>query len=163
MASMGQHTQTTRRTGRRARPDGSPRGGRPTPAQNVARWALGGLLTFAGVSHLTFARQEFLAQVPEWFPIDDDTTVVGSGVVEIALGAALAGLPRHRARIGLLTALFFVAVFPGNISQYLTGTDAFGLTSDRARAIRLLGQPVLVAWALWSTGAVSAVRRRGAS
>jgi hypothetical protein len=43
-------------------------------------------------------------------------------------------------------------VFPGNISQYLTQTDAFGLNSDSARAIRLIFQPVLVLWALWSTG-----------
>ena len=55
--------------------------------------------------------------------------------------------------------MFFVAVFPGNISQYLTHTDAFGLDSDPARALRLVFQPVLVAWALWSTGAWQAWRR----
>jgi len=31
--------------------------------------------------------------------------------------------------------------------------DAFGLTSDGARAARLVFQPLLVLWALWSTGA----------
>ena len=55
--------------------------------------------------------------------------------------------------MGGVTAAFFVAIFPGNISQYVTGTDAFGLDSDRARLVRLFFQPVLVAWALWSTGA----------
>lgn len=38
------------------------------------------------------------------------------------------------------------------------GTDAFGLTSDTARFVRLFFQPVLVAWALWSTGAWRAWR-----
>ena len=55
-------------------------------------------------------------------------------------------------------ALFFVAIFWGNISQYVNGVNAFGLNSDSARAIRLLFQPVLVIWAIWSTGAWRAWR-----
>ena len=106
----------------------------------------------AGVLHLTTARQEFQAQVPEWFPVGDDLTVVGSGVVEIALGGAFVALPKQRRTVGILLAGFFVAVFPGNIAQYVEGTDAFGLTSDRARLIRLFFQPVLVVWALWAGG-----------
>ena len=62
--------------------------------------------------------------------------------------------------MGWTTAAFFVAIFPGNISQYVTGTDAFGLTSDNARLVRLFFQPLLVAWALWSTGAWRAWRSR---
>lgn len=46
-----------------------------------------------------------------------------------------------------------MAIFPGNVAQYVEGTDAFGLDSDRARLVRLFFQPLLVAWALWSTGA----------
>lgn len=132
--------------------------------QTVARWVLGASLGFAGTSHLTFARQEFLAQVPSWVPLDGDLVVVLSGVVEVGLGVALLALSRHRALVGVVVAAFFVAVFPGNISQYVNHIDAFGLDSDRARFIRLFFQPVLVAWALWSTGAWAAWRaRRGLS
>jgi uncharacterized membrane protein len=129
--------------------------------QTIARLVLGAFLAFAGVSHLTWGREEFQAQVPTWVPIDADAVVIASGVVEIALGAGLIAARRpHRALVGGATGAFFVAVFPGNISQLVTHTDAFGLDSDRARAIRLLFQPVLVAWALWSTGAWRAWRER---
>ena len=121
-------------------------------AQTAARVALGLIMVGAGVSHLTNQREEFQAQVPDWFPVDEDLTVLGSGVVEIALGASFAALPRHRRTIGALLAAFFVAIFPGNIAQYVEGTDAFGLDTDRARLTRLFFQPVLVLWALWAGG-----------
>lgn len=129
-----------------------------SPARTVGRIALGAMLLLAGTSHLTFAREEFRAQVPPWFPADTDLVVVGSGIVELSLGAALVALPKHRVTVGWVVAAFFVAIFPGNISQLVTRTDAFGLESDRARAIRLLFQPLLVIWALWSTGAWRAWR-----
>jgi uncharacterized membrane protein len=84
--------------------------------------------------------------------------VLASGAVEIILGLSLASL-RYRKEVGIATALFFIAIFPGNISQYVNGIDAFGLDTDRARAIRLLFQPLLVLWALWSTGAWRNIRR----
>ena len=122
-------------------------------ARSVARWVLGSGLVFAGIAHLSFARQEFRAQVPPWVPMDAADVVVVSGLVEIALGTALAALPRHRGVLGLATAAFFVAVFPGNIAQYTGHVDGFGLDTDTKRALRLLFQPLLIAWALWSTGA----------
>lgn len=121
--------------------------------RTAARMLLGGILVFAGVSHLTFAREEFVAQVPDWFPISDDPVVLVSGVVEISLGAALVAFGRGRIGVGLFAAAFFIAIFPGNIAQYLEHTDAFGLDTDRKRFVRLFFQPVLVAWALWATGA----------
>ena len=121
-------------------------------AQTVARVVLGGFMVTAGVLHLTTQRQEFQAQVPDWFPVDEDLTVLGSGVVEIGLGAAFVALPQHRRTIGALLAAFFVAIFPGNIAQYVEGTDAFGLDTDRARFVRLFFQPVLVLAALWGGG-----------
>lgn len=121
--------------------------------RTLGRIVLGAALLFAGTTHLTVARREFQAQVPEWVPLDKDLVVLGSGIAEISLGAALVVLPKHRVPVGLLVAAFFVAIFPGNISQFVTHTDAFGLNDDRARGIRLLFQPVLVFWALWSTGA----------
>jgi len=124
----------------------------------IGRVGLGLILLTAGISHLTFARKEFVAQVPEWVPLEDDVVVVGSGVAEISLGAALVALPSRRVPVGWLVAAFFVAIFPGNISQYVTRTSAFGLTTDRKRFVRLFFQPVLVLWALWSTGAWKALR-----
>jgi len=114
---------------------------------------LGFALTSAGISHLTTARAEFQAQVPTWLPLDADFVVIASGVVEIALGLALITLWRYRAWVGLVTAAFFIAIFPGNISQWLNGIDAFGLDTDQARFIRLFFQPVLVLWAIYATGA----------
>jgi uncharacterized membrane protein len=131
--------------------------------RNVARLLLGGVLTFAGVSHLSFARTAFYAQVPPWLPLDRDFVVIASGVVEIALGASLILLPRWRVPIGWVVAIFFVVVFPGNISQFVTHANAFGLNSDLARGIRLFFQPLLVVWALWCTGAWAALRNRGSS
>lgn len=125
--------------------------GRVTLARTLARLALGSAMVFAGTAHLTFARAEFQAQVPDWFPVDEDLTVLGSGVVEIGLGAALIAAPRaRRPLVGGLLAAFFVAIFPGNIAQYVEGTDAFGLDTDTKRLVRLFFQPVLVVLALWT-------------
>ena len=131
-----------------------------SPLRTIARWLLGAGLVFAGVGHLTFARQSFVAQVPAWLPLPVDLVVVASGVVEIVLGLSLVLLPRWRVPIGWVVAALFVAVFPGNIEQFVRGTDAFGLDTDLARGIRLLFQPLLVIWALWSTGAWKAWRDR---
>ncbi|MEY4293517.1 MAG: hypothetical protein RIR29_167 [Actinomycetota bacterium] len=120
--------------------------------RNAARILLGAALVFAGTGHLTFARSEFTGQVPPWLPLDPDFVVLASGVVEIALGCALILLKSRRKSAGVLTALFFIAIFPGNIAQFLEHRDAFGLNTDQARATRLLIQPLLVLWALWSTG-----------
>ena len=114
---------------------------------------LGATLIYTGTLHLTTSRMEFQAQVPPWVPFSPDFVVLASGVVEIALGLSLISLQRRR-EVGIATALFFIAIFPGNISQFVNHIDAFGLDSDRARAIRLLFQPLLVLWALWSTTAL---------
>ncbi|MCC8035314.1 MAG: DoxX family membrane protein [Rikenellaceae bacterium] len=120
--------------------------------QDTARILLGVMLAFAGVSHLTFARRDFQAQVPDWVPLDKDLTVVLSGGVEISLGLALVLLRRYRKYTGLVAALFFFAVFPGNISQYTHHRDAFGLDTDTRRLVRLFFQPVLILWALYASG-----------
>jgi len=114
---------------------------------------LGLALTYAGIGHLTTNRTEFQAQVPTILKSIADFVVLASGVVEIVLGLSLIFLWRYRVVVGWVVAAFFVAIFPGNISQYVNQVDAFGLDSDRARFIRLFFQPLLVIWALWSTGA----------
>ena len=118
----------------------------------VAQKALGGMLILAGVSHLTFARRAFQAQVPDWVPLlTKDQTVLASGVAEVALGASLVlASTRRQALVGKIAAAFFVAVFPGNVSQYVNGRSAFGLDTDAKRFARLFLQPALVYWALKS-------------
>jgi uncharacterized membrane protein len=117
-------------------------------------------LAYAGITHITTKREEFQAQVPTILKSIADFVVLASGVVEIVLGLSLIFLWQYRAAVGWIVAAFFVAVFPGNISQYLNHVDAFGLDSDRARFIRLFFQPLLVIWALWSTGAWQSMRAR---
>ncbi len=128
-------------------------------AQLFGRLLLGLMLFTSGVSHLTYFRQPFRAQVPPWVPLNPDLVVVVSGCVEIMLGLSLVALHRRKAYVGIFAALFFVAVFPGNIAQYTEHRAAFGLETDTARLVRLFFQPVLIAWALWSTGAWTALRR----
>ena len=123
-----------------------------TRSQNFTRIALGTFMTAAGAAHLTVAREEFLAQVPDWIPLDQDFVVLASGVAEVGLGVSLLAFPKHRRLTGLALAAFYVAIFPGNIAQYVEGTDAFGLDTDTKRLIRLFGQPALVAAALWAAG-----------
>lgn len=143
--------------------------GRPHhPVSIVGQVLLGAVLLVAGAGHLTFAREEFQAQVPSWVPLDPDVVVVASGMAEVGLGLALLAVWRQPARgiVGALTAAFFVAVFPGNIAQWAERRDGFGLDTDAERAIRLLFQPLLVLWALAATHAVRtlrALRRRPAT
>ncbi|PTT71252.1 MULTISPECIES: hypothetical protein [unclassified Chryseobacterium] len=121
-------------------------------AKNISRIALGAFLITAGIGHLTFARKEFQAQVPEWVPLDKDDTVIYSGVAEIALGTAMIATPKkYRKNMGRIVAGFFAAVFPGNIAQYKNRRDSFGLNTDNQRLGRLFMQAPLIAWALKST------------
>ncbi|MCZ2263150.1 DoxX family protein [Isoptericola sp. QY 916] len=135
---------------------------RPEPTsmpRRIGRVTLGVALAGAGITHLTVAREEFRAQVPAWFPVDEDVTVLASGVVEIVLGGSLVALSRWKVAVGLVVAAFFVVIFPGNVGQWLERKDGFGLDTDAKRFVRLFFQPALVALALWSTGAFRALRR----
>ena len=129
-------------------------------AQRIPQVVLGMALAYAGITHLTSKREEFQAQVPTILKSIADFVVLASGVVEIVLGLSLIFLWQYRVQVGWVVAAFFVAVFPGNISQYVNQVDAFGLDSDRARFIRLFFQPLLVIWALWATGAWQSMRAR---
>ncbi len=129
--------------------------------QKVFRILLAVFMIYAGVGHLSFNRIDFQAQVPDWVPMSKDLVVILSGIVEIILGLGLALWKNQRVNFGWALAIFFVLIFPGNIAQYMDGKDAFrALNSDRARLIRLFFQPVLIAWALWSSGAWKAWRNR---
>lgn len=124
----------------------------------LARVGLGAGLIYAGITHLSFSRLEFQAQVPLWLALDPDFVVIASGVVEILLGLGLLSFGKLVPLAGIAAAVFFVVIFAGNINQYVEGIDAFGLDTDQARLQRLFFQPVLVLWALWSTSAFSVLR-----
>jgi len=124
---------------------------------------LGIFLTLAGRSHIGSNRIAFQAQVPTWSPLDPNFVVIASGLVEITLGILLiitaVILKKKRPFVGLAAATFFILIFPGNINQYVNHLDAFGLDTDTKRFIRLLFQPLLVAWALWSSGAIRLLKK----
>ena len=131
--------------------------------KTLAQLGLGAFLLSAGISHLESNRTEFLAQVPTWLPLNADFVVIASGLVEISLGVLLITtaliLKKYRGVIGLMTAVFFVLIFPGNINQYVNQIDAFGLDTDTKRLIRLFFQPPLVIWALWSTNVIRLTKK----
>ena len=131
--------------------------------KSLAQIALGAFLLSAGISHLDSNRTEFLAQVPTWLPLDGDFVVVASGLVEITLGVLLITtvlvFKKYRRQVGLITGIFFILIFPGNINQYVNQIDAFGLDTDTKRLIRLFFQPPLVIWALWSSGAFKLIKK----
>lgn len=121
--------------------------------EKIAALSLGAFMTFAGVSHMTFKRGEFQAQVPDWIPfVSKDAIVLGSGVAEIALGLGLLALPKRRREVGTALAAFYTAIFPGNIAQYAERNNAFGLDTDAKRFVRLLFQAPLIAAALHAAG-----------
>ncbi|HTL10548.1 MAG TPA: hypothetical protein VL307_19870 [Chitinophagaceae bacterium] len=122
-------------------------------AQKIFRIVLGLFMVLAAIGHCTFQRKAFQAQVPDWVPLGKDLVVILSGIVEFLLGMAMLFWKQQRVKVGIALAIFYVLIFPGNIAQYLGHRDAFGLDTDRARLLRLFFQPVLIAWALWSTGA----------
>lgn len=120
--------------------------------KTIAKYGLGAMLISAGIGHLTFARKEFQAQVPEWVPLEKDDTVVYSGIVEIAMGTAIIAAPKkYESLVGRLAAGLFTAVFPGNIAQYKNRKDSFGLNTDNKRFARLFMQPLLLLWAIKAT------------
>jgi len=131
-----------------------------TKAQNFLRILLGLFMVLAAIGHLSFQRAEFQAQVPGWIPLSKDLVVILSGIVELGLGFSMIFWKKERIRVGTALAIFYVLIFPGNIAQYINHTNAFGLDTDKSRLIRLFFQPVLVVWALWSTGALQYLFRR---
>ena len=117
-------------------------------------------MVLAAIGHFTFQREEFQAQVPNWIPLSKDLVVILSGVVEAGLGLGMIFLTKRKVFVGISLAIFYLLIFPGNIAQYMNHTDAFGLDTDTKRLIRLFFQPVLILWALWSTGAITYLRNK---
>jgi uncharacterized membrane protein len=131
-----------------------------TKSQIIVSSILGAFLIFAGIGHLSFMRTAFLAQVPNWVPMEPKLVVLLSGVVEIILGASLIFTTKQRAKIGWIIALYLVAIFPGNIAQLVNRKYAFGLNSDLLLWLRLPLQPLLIIAVLWSSTAYESWRTK---
>ncbi|MHA4895477.1 DoxX family protein [Pedobacter sp. PWIIR3] len=131
--------------------------GKTTTTQNIFRIILGIFMLAAAIGHLSFQRQEFQAQVPNWIPLNKDSTVILSGIVEAVFGLSMIFYKKQRIKIGIALAIFYLLIFPGNIAQYINHTDAFGLDTDGKRLARLFFQPLLMLWSLWSTGALKKI------
>ena len=128
---------------------------RTTTLQNVFRVILGIAMLYIGIGHFTFSRIEFQAQVPTWLTSEEnliDFIILASGIVEIILGALMIWGGKVKVKTGIALAIFYILIFPGNINQYVNGIDAFNLNTDTKRLVRLFFQPLLLLWALWSTG-----------
>ncbi|MDZ4793264.1 MAG: hypothetical protein SGI83_03215 [Bacteroidota bacterium] len=131
-----------------------------TKSQTTVRILLGLFLLLAVISYLFFLLTSFSAQVPDWLPMQPDTVLPLSGIVEILLGAALLFLPRHKATVDWVIGLFFVVFFSGNIVQLINQKDTFGLNAHLLRCISLPFQPLLIVLVLWNTGAWSTWRNK---
>ncbi|SFI36923.1 DoxX family protein [Halpernia frigidisoli] len=119
--------------------------------KNFIRIAMGLAMIFAGIGHLTFLRDTFQVQVPDFVPFSKDFVVIASGIVEILFGLAMVFLTKQKEYVGLILAIFYVLIFPGNIHQYQQHLDGFGLDTDAKRLGRLFFQPVLIFLTLYST------------
>ena len=127
--------------------------------KNIIRIGLGLAMIAAGIGHLTFVRKTFQAQVPDFVPFSKDFTVVASGFVEIAFGLAMVFAGKKKKEVGLVLAIFYVLIFPGNIHQYIEKLDGFGLDTDAKRLGRLFMQPVLIFLALNATDGWKLLRK----
>ena len=103
--------------------------------RRIPQVVLGAALAYAGIGHLTTNRTEFQAQVPMILKSIADFVVLASGVVEIVLGLSLIFLWRYRVIVGWVVAAFFVAIFPGNISQYVNPVSYTHLTLPTKRIV----------------------------
>ena len=131
--------------------------------QNIFRVLLGLIMLYIGIAHLSFRRIEFQAQVPTWLTTDKDLmdlVVLISGYVEIAFGILMIVGGKLKVKTGIVLGIFYILIFPGNINQYINEIDSLRLDSENKRLIRLFFHPLLVLWALWSTGALKHLKSK---
>ena len=131
--------------------------------QNIFRILLGLIMLYIGVAHLSFRRIEFQAQVPTWLTTNEgmmDLVVLISGYIEIAFGILMIVGGKLKVKTGIALGIFYILIFPGNINQYVNEIDSLRLDSENKRLIRLFFQPLLVLWALWSSGALKHLKRK---
>lgn len=115
-------------------------------------WARNGMaaaFVFAGAGHLA-QPEPFEQHLPDWVPAAPALVFV-TGVLEIALGLALALWPARRRHVGLAIAAYLVAVFPANVYVALAGVDVDGQPGGLYPWLRLPFQGLFIAWVLWAS------------
>ena len=120
--------------------------------RNVMRWMMAGFYVSAGAFHLAMPGK-LVPIVPDWVPFPVQTVLV-TGVFEMAGGLALLSA-RMRRLAGVMLALYAVCVFPANIKHAIEGIELPPVPSSWwYHGPRLAMQPVLVWWALFSSGTI---------
>ncbi|MGA4946186.1 DoxX family protein [Streptomyces cinereoruber] len=120
----------------------------PRPARSAL--ALAGLLAAAGTAHF-LAPRPFDSIVPRSLPGSPRTWTRASGVAELALAAGLA-VPGTRRASARATALFFVAVLPGNVKMAYDWRHR----STAAKAVAYGRVPLQLPLVLWAGHAARA-------
>ncbi|PVC68476.1 hypothetical protein [Streptomyces sp. CS081A] len=120
----------------------------PRPARSAL--ALAGLLAAAGTAHF-LAPRPFDSIVPRSLPGSPRTWTRASGVAELALAAGLA-MPGTRRASARATALFFVAVLPGNVKMAYDWRHR----STAAKAVAYGRVPLQLPLVLWARHAARA-------
>lgn len=127
-------------------------------ARTALRWLLALAYAAAGLFHL--ARPGgFIAITPPWVPAPA-LVVAATGIAEIA-GAIGLMIPQARKAAGWGLALYALCVWPANFhhafANIAIGGEALGWGYH---APRLAAQPLIIWWALWTSGAVEWPFRR---
>ena len=122
------------------------------------RWGLALALVFTGIDHLV-TPQRYLAMMPGFVPFHE-AVVFFTGLCELA-GAIGLLIPKLRWLAGVMLAIYFVAVFPANIKNAVEGLSVEGLpTAQWYYWVRLLFQPLVIWWTLYSSGVIDWPRTR---
>lgn len=124
------------------------------------RFALAAAMAIAGLTHL-LDPTPFIQHLPDWVP-GREALVFLTGLVEIALAAALLIPPPHRRLAGLALAAYLVAVFPANVYVAVAGIDVEGQPDGLYAWLRLPLQVLFVWLAVWTTRRNAGVDRRAA-
>jgi uncharacterized membrane protein len=127
----------------------------------VMRWILAVFYVAAGIAHLVVP-DKLLAITPSWVPFAPQVILI-TGLCELAGAAALVTKPlRHWA--GFALALYAFSVWPANFKHAIDGIDLPNIPSSWLyHGPRLVFQPVLIWWALFSAGIIDWPWRRRAS
>jgi uncharacterized membrane protein len=115
---------------------------------DAARVAMATAMGVAGTSHLANPRP-FVQHLPEFVPARE-RVILGTGLLEILLGAALAAPTRRRREVALALAAYLIAVFPANVYVAVAGVRIEGLPGASHPWMRLPLQAVYVAWTFWA-------------
>lgn len=123
----------------------------------IARSVLALLYLIAGILHLALPAP-FERIVPGWVPMPH-LTVLLTGLAEIA-GAIGLMVPRLRRAAGIGLALYALCVWPANFHHaFIDLSHGTGLPLAY-HLPRLLLQPVIIWWALWTGGVIDWPFRR---